>query len=525
MSNFPGPCDIVRASGEKVSPGTRRSQGRCCWQDSMLSSRKYAWLAAILVAEAVLFLWKCNHFFNGDSLFFFSHQVGNWSDIWRVFRSPDHLWQYRPLTFVIFSFLLKPLFGTNPLGYNIFPFFVHAANTLLVFGILRRLGLAERAALLGTFFFGAHSTAFYVTYGVAFLPDISYSLFYLLSVFWFVKYLRLERYRTMALSLLFFVLALFCKEAAITLPLVVFTIAFLWREQGFDRRGESIARTAKYAFVRAFHFLFFGAVYLSFHLVSKSGQVYAPGIDHPHHLELSLEALRLKYKYLKWAFNLPDGLVFSFEGIANYLVALALLIFVIPFVLSVIRRLWTGDRLAWCGCIWFVAALSPVLFLRNLTMNHNLYIPLAGLALVFGEWLHETLDQFADHGRTWIRKAIAAYILVFGVAVFYHNLQAVRNSWVAAASTIAETSLRDLKSLRPTLPDGATLYFVDKSSLGSLRWYYDYGSLIRLFYPAKSLNIQFIDRGYKLPDKREMPPGAIVFEYNGSHLSEVSGGV
>jgi hypothetical protein len=89
------------------------------------------------------------------------------------------------------------------------------------------------------------------------------------------------------------------------------------------------------------------------------------------------------------------------------------------------------------------------------------------------------------------------------------------------ASTIAETSLQDLKRLRPVFPDGATLYFVDRSSLGSLRWYYDYGSLIRLFYPAKSLDIQFIDRGYALPDRRTMPKGSFIFEYDGSHLSEI----
>jgi protein O-mannosyl-transferase len=491
----------------------------------MSSSRKYLWLAAILVAEAFLLIWKCNHFFNGDSLYFFSHQVGNWADIARVFRGPDHLWQYRPLTFVIFSFLLKPLFGTNPLGYNIFPLFIHAANTLIVFGILRRMGLTERAAFLGTFFFGAHSTAFYVTYCVAFLPDLSYSLFYLLSVYWFVKYRRLAGYGTTALSFLFFLLALTCKEAAITLPLVVFAIAFLGGEQEFQRRQRSVIQTAKVAFVRAFPFLFFGSIYVFFHLLVKSGQVFAPGIDHPHHAEFSLYALQSKYKYLKWAFNLPDGLVFSFEGVANYLIAAAVLIFAVPFALSTIRRLWKLDAIAWCGCIWFIVALSPVLFLRNITMNHNLYVPLVGLALIFGYWMDEVLDHFADRGKTWPRNAIAAFVLAYVAAVFFHNINAAKNSWIAQASMIAETSLQDLKRFRPVLPDGATLYFVDNSSLGSLRWYYDYGSLVRLFYAAKSLDIHFVDRGYKLPDRREMPPGAIVFEYDGSHLSEVPSGI
>ena len=82
----------------------------------MSSSRKFLWLGAILAVEGILFLWKCNHFFNGDSLFFFSHQVGNWADIWKVFSGPDHLWQYRPLTFIIFSFLYKtgdPICGSR----------------------------------------------------------------------------------------------------------------------------------------------------------------------------------------------------------------------------------------------------------------------------------------------------------------------------------------------------------------------------------------------------------------------------
>jgi len=168
----------------------------------MSDARKYLWLLGILVAEAVLFGWKCHHFFNGDSLYFFSRQVGSSADVWRVFKGPDQLWQYRPLTFLIFSFFLKPLFGLNPLGYNIFPLFVHAANTLIVFGILRTLRLAERAALLGTFFFGAHCVAFYVTYGVAFLPDLSYSFFYLLSVFFFVKYLSVGERGMLPLSLM-----------------------------------------------------------------------------------------------------------------------------------------------------------------------------------------------------------------------------------------------------------------------------------------------------------------------------------
>jgi len=157
-------------------------------------------------------------------------------------------------------------------------------------------------------------------------------------------------------------------------------------------------------------------------------------------------------------------------------------------------------------------------------MHHNLYVPVAGLALVFGDWLDRVIVRAVAAGRRMERPAIAAYAAVFFAAVFFHNLHAVRNSWIADASAIAETSLFDMQRLRPSIPDGTTLFFVDKSSLGSLRWFYDYGTLVRLFYPAKSLDVRFVDKGYSLPESQEMPEGAIVFEYDGSHLSEVPRG-
>jgi len=490
-----------------------------------MPSRKTLWLVAILAVEGLLFLWHRDHFFNGDSLFFFSHRLEGLTDVLRVFQGPDHLWQYRPLTFVIFTFILNPLFGLNPIGYNLFPIAVHALNTILVFGILRGLGLTERAALLGTFFFGAHCVAFYVTYGVAFLPDLSYSFFYLLSVYLFVRFLHAGLWRALAASLLSFILALFCKEATITLPVVVVAISLLWGKGGFHTTRGSMRDAVSLTLRRTSPYLLLGAVYMGFHWITKAGQIYAPGVSHPHHSEFSLYTLHYKYKYLKWAFNLPDGLVFRFEGWLNYLIALALLIFIVPFLLTVVRHLWMRDRLTWCGCTWFLAALSPVLLLRNLTMHHNLYVPLVGLALVMGIWLDGLAERFVIAGRRPARRAVPVFVAVSIAAVFFHNQVALKDSWIAVASSVAETSLQDLKELRPTLPDGASLYIIDGSPVprGELQWFYDYGSLFRLFYSEDSLDVQFIGRDAQLPDRHDLPAKAIILRFDGDHLSEISG--
>lgn len=492
----------------------------------MVHSRRNLWLSGILVLEVLLFVWKSGHFFNGDSLFFFSHRIENLSDIWRIFKGPDHLWQYRPLTYILFSFLLHPVFGRNILGYNLFPLIVHGANTLIVFGILRMLGLADRGAVLGAFFFGVHCVAFYVTYGVEFLPDFSYAFFYLLSVFLFLKFLHNDSRLTALFSLLSFVLSLLCKEAAVTLPAVLFAMAFLRGERGFSLPWGSILRNLSLSFRRTSAFLLAGAAYLAFHWIVKAGQIYAPGIDHPHHMEFSLYALRLKYKYLKWALNLPDGLVFRFEGLTNYLIALAILAFAVPFVFSTLRRLWLQDRLAWFGSLWFWVALSPVLLLRNLTMHHYLYIPLVGLALLLGAWLDRVSEHWIREGKPLGRWLIPAFIAVCTTAVLFHNFHAARNSWIAEASAIAEASLQEMQRLHPTLPEGTTLYIIDRSPWmrGDLPWFFDHGGLFRLFYPVRSLDVHFIGRDGTPPAKHELAGNAIILEFDGFRLRENDSG-
>ena len=70
--------------------------------------------------------------------------------------------------------------------------------------------------------------------------------------------------------------------------------------------------------------------------------------------------------FQKWAFNLPDGLVFSFEGLANYLIALAILIFA---VLAWLRRYWSlGGRIFYSLLALMALLLSWALVYWNLLL-------------------------------------------------------------------------------------------------------------------------------------------------------------
>lgn len=490
----------------------------------MPSARLAVWaLAGLFAVEICLFTWNVDHFFNGDSLFFFSHRVHSWPEVWQKFKGPDHLWQYRPLTFVIFSFLLYPLFGLEPLGYNTFPLLLHMANTLLVYHLLRLLLADRSAALFGTFFFGVHSSAFYVTYGVAFLPDFSYSLFYLLSVLLFLKFCRGGRWSYQVASLGAFVLSLFCKEAAITLPAVLLTLTWFQEHESHYLTDVHLSLWHRLSGVvrKTSPFLVVSLAYMVFQWVSKGGQIYGAALSHPHHFELSPESLHWKYKYLKWAFNLPHGLIFEFEGWTNYLVALGVLVFALPFTSDLCKGMWQRRSEYWLGVLWFAFALSPVIFLPNLTMRHYLYVPVIGLALVMGRWLEDVHRRLTPMHLARARMILLTFILVNIGATVFHNMHAVKESWISEASRIAEKSLQQLKQQIPSFQDGTSLYIINKSHR-DLPWFYDYGSLFQLFYTAKSLRVIFADSANPVPEDLLADERLVVLEYDGHELRDVS---
>src|SRR5262245_12565655 len=91
-------------------------------------------LTSVLAIHFVCFYWwvSDSYYFSGDGLFYFSRRIISLSDLWSKFVSLDQLYQYRPLPYVLFSFVLYPLFGTNPGPYHLAAYLCALANILLV---------------------------------------------------------------------------------------------------------------------------------------------------------------------------------------------------------------------------------------------------------------------------------------------------------------------------------------------------------------------------------------------------------
>ncbi len=471
-------------------------------------------VAAILLLEVALFCWSVGKFFCGDSLFFLWYRVETPSQVLFALTHPDHLHSYRPLTQLFFSLVLFPLFGLNPLGYHLAALGWHLLVSLLVYRLLRELVARPAAALAGLLFFGAHAVDFYLTYDASFLPDFSLGLFYVVTLLCYAAFFRTRRGLWLAGAVASFVLALLSKEIAVTLPAGIVVVDLLLRRRGQDHSGERGRRWWQPG-NSVIPFLATAALYLGWLLYVNGGRVYPGGASEPYALTLDPALLKLKLRYLAWLANFPTQ--FARRGWPAYAAVLAML----GALAWVLARLAPSARrirreLLLCA-LWALASLLPVLFIVQVPMKHNLYVPLmagaVGLALLV-EAAHTDLRR-ALPGWRWAAVAFLA-------ATALQVPGDLKYSWVGEASDIARASLQAVKRAHPTLPGGAMLYVLPTSVKGMASWYFQGGALFNLFYRDATLRTRFADLGHQLPADFVTHPEIFLFHFHDQRLWDVT---
>jgi protein O-mannosyl-transferase len=138
---------------------------------------------------------------------------------------------YYPLVLTTFWALHK-LIGLAPWAYHALNVLLHAASAVLLWRVLRQLGV--RAAWLGAALWALHPVMVQSVAWVTELKNTQSGFFYLLSIFWFLKFdSRVgqpgRRWRW-GLSFLFFIFAILSKPSTVMLPIVL-ALCLWWRKR------------------------------------------------------------------------------------------------------------------------------------------------------------------------------------------------------------------------------------------------------------------------------------------------------
>ncbi len=170
------------------------------------------------------FIWDDDSYVTANPLL--NGVSGLWQ-IWTTAQTP----QYYPLTFTML-WIEKQLWGFEPLGYHIVNVLLHAANGVLVWMLLQRIGV--RAAWLIGAVFAVHPVEVESVAWIAERKNVLSGFFYFLSAWCFLGFEDGKRGRWYVFSLLLFVCALLSKTVTSTLPAALVIVRWM-RGRKLDR--------------------------------------------------------------------------------------------------------------------------------------------------------------------------------------------------------------------------------------------------------------------------------------------------
>ena len=398
-----------------------------------------------------------------------------WSQIW---FSTHHQSQYFPLVFSTLR-LEYALWNLHPPGYHLVNILLHATNASLILLLLRRLGLP--GAWLAALLFALHPVQVESVAWVTELKNTESTCFYLLALLIWIKSLDQAPARALRfylLALVLYLLALFAKTTACTLPAAMVVVLWLRRQRLTRKLWAQIG-------------LFF-VVGLAMGLVSVWWERHLGNYQekfglHFTFIERALIATRAVWFYLGklvW----PVDLTFSYphwtiqpQRVLDYSWAIGCL--GLSALLWVKRREWRGVIAA---AVFFVATLSPMLgfiplftFYYTFVADHYQYLACLGPLTLFAAGVERLVQKAPDH-RAALFGSSFLLVVVLGVLTWrqshaYQNPESLwrdtlkknPDSWLAhcnlgvilaAGGDRAQAEAHYLEALRLNPADGDTQY-------------------------------------------------------------------
>ncbi|HET7698403.1 MAG TPA: tetratricopeptide repeat protein [Vicinamibacterales bacterium] len=330
----------------------------------------------------------------------------NWSTAWWALTT-GHSPYWHPLTWL--SHLLDvSLFGTNPGPYHVVSLILHAANTLLLFELLRRAtGAPGRSAFVAAAF-AAHPLHVESVAWVTERKDVLSTLFLLLTTLAYVGYVRrpsLARYTgVMAL----FACALMSKPMVVTLPLVLLLLD-VWPLGRTNARRLIVEKVPLLAL----------AIATSITTVAIQARVGAmAGLDA---LPLSTRLGNAAIGYLAYVWKTvwpwPMAAFYPLFELSPLRVGAALAaLLAVSYATYRVRR---QHPYVWVGWCWYVVTITPVVgFLQageQGIADRFTYVPMIGLAIAAAWGAPPLVNRIRSHTRA-LPAAAAVLVVVWTIA-------------------------------------------------------------------------------------------------------------
>jgi protein O-mannosyl-transferase len=278
---------------------------------------------------------------------------------------------YRPL-FLVDFIIESRIFGVKPAGYHFTNLLFHLISVILLFLFLKRLKIPQLDSFLLSLLFSVHPV---LTQAVAWIPgrnDMLLMIFLLSSFLMLFKYLEKPATGILLLHFLLLLAALFTKETAVIIPVIMGGFSILFLKSGWRKL--------------VFPFFSWIAAILIWILVRSTATLSKDWISPAGMLQAGIERLGVILQYLGKIFLPVNLTVFPMAGDISLtwgILALAGLVALVIYSKSYTRPL------TYFGLFWFIVFLIPVLIvpksLNDQVFEHRLYLPVIGILIMLSQ--------------------------------------------------------------------------------------------------------------------------------------------
>lgn len=349
--------------------------------------------------------------------------------------------------------------GLDPVGFNLFGMIMHSANALLVYLFLSRLFADKAYGIFGCAFFLVNAVGCDAIFWKATSSSLISLFFYLATLNAYVSYRRQRTRNYYVLSLGLFLLAMFSKEEAASLPFMILLIELVFGE-GLKDGKRIVCRVAPFAVVILFYLSVNGVVFnYLMHGVAEPAKFFK---FRPLHSLLT-----------GWSvfFLAPQGFLKPSDPLI-YVTAAAI----------VLSFFWVRDkRFLYFGYGWIFFAFLPQSFttLGQLepkyicnSISRYLYITSIGSSIVLAAMVVRLREKLP------LRACYAASVVIVSCFVWlnYERVQARGKEWRETGEPVAHF-LKAVKGAIPEFPPNSYV-FVENAPTGrafvqqSLRAFY-----------------------------------------------------
>ena len=321
---------------------------------------------------------------------------------------------YRPVVTLSY-FIDYTLWKLNPFGFHLTNTLLHTLNSVLLFFLLTRIFNSRTTSFIAALVFSCHPVLTEAVNAISYREDMLAATFFIAAFLLYMKTSKDERSLSPAYfaSVVCYLLGVFSKEMAITLPLLIFLYDIIFTK----------AQNLGYKLTRYYTGYILTAI---FYLLMRFAVLHNPVESHVSYPESSifinfLTMSKVLASYMK-LFIVPVTLCADYVipystslSDTSFIVSLLLLVAVIVIT----YRLFFSSKILFFSVVWFFVTLLPVLNIvpfENIMAERYLCLPIIGFCMVIGNLLVHSQNKIDYFNKYYI--SVTLLVLMLGIFSF-----------------------------------------------------------------------------------------------------------